>query len=71
MPVNKPKHSCPETEMFFFQLFSLSSMAGLSASLSCTNLCAGTTVYGLKHWLEAEDFIWVKNNLVPKNKLYF
>lgn len=46
-------------------------MAGLNASLPCTNLCTGTIVYELKQWLGAENSIWVKNNLDPENKLYF
>lgn len=46
-------------------------MPGLNASLPCTNLCADTIVHGLEQWLGAEKSIWVKNNLVPENKLYF
>lgn len=49
MPVINPKHSC--ASFIFFIFYSpppLSSMAGLNASLPCTNLCTGTIVYELK-----------------------
>lgn len=72
MPVINPGTAAQRELCFFhFCIFPLGSMAAWNISLPCTNLCADTIVYGLEQWLGAEKSIWVKNNLVPENKLYF